>query len=686
MLINTYLKNLNAAHLGITNCFNEKFYFADDADANTSLRVGIGAVAYVQTDGKVLLGGIDATSGFKNLRRFNPNGTEDASFVTEDFGGANDGYVRDVYEQSDGKLVVVGHFSNLNGNNVGRICRLNSDGTIDVTYDPSTTYNYGFDGPAFAVHVLPNLSALVCGQFSQHNTGNTVDHLIKLDEQGQEDTAFTTNWLTNGINDVIQDLHVQSDGKVILGGNFPEHIHRINADGTEDTDFSDTIGTGFNGRVYSVDQQDDGKIIVGGWFTEFNGSPCNPGVVRLNSDGSLDASFETEGTGLVNTNDTSVNVQYVNVQPDQKILVGGWFNEYNGQRQGHIIRFNSDGTKDVSFDTGSGFNDDTGSGAGGVSPDGRVQKITYDIHGNIYVVGRFTSYNRATRYNYAKLSNSGELLDFHVPLSYQQWGINDGNNDMYDGGNFINTNLTQDYNTAKEDGVDPVLSVPSTHTQAYDTDIDPFEDLSSPYGYNYQPKPSDGKVLNGTSYFGSGSYYFTNMYPGMFVMVATNVNVSEFSITGDLGSDGSATDTSLIYPIKSHGKLYSVFFKTNYDGGDPSVNHFIIVPGKSDGILHLYDTTGEYDDHCIQNIENVRQIFYILVSKGSAERLSDLEVKNLTQIFLDTVTFPAETCNYSACVDASKVGFICSRQNCKCVEMRFINNAYVPAVTVCSQL
>lgn len=76
MLINTYLKNLNAAHLGITNCFNEKFYFADDADANTSLRVGIGAVAYVQTDGKVLLGGIDATSGFKNLRRFNPNGTE----------------------------------------------------------------------------------------------------------------------------------------------------------------------------------------------------------------------------------------------------------------------------------------------------------------------------------------------------------------------------------------------------------------------------------------------------------------------------------------------------------------------------------------------------------------------------------------------------------------------------------
>ncbi len=678
------LAKLNNGYNSITNCFTNKFFFTDDADNTTSQRVGIGAVAYIQSDNKVLLGGMSSTTGDRNLRRFNTNGTEDTGFITEDFGGANFGYVRDVQQQSDGKLIVVGHFSNLNGNNIGRICRLNVDGSIDLTYDPSTSFNFGFDGPAFAIHVLPNLDALICGQFSQHNSGNTVDHLIKLNEQGQENTAFTANWLTNGINDVIQDLAVQTDGKIVLGGDFPRSIHRINADGTEDTDFTDVIGTGFNGRVYSVDIQLDEKIIVGGWFTEFNGNPCNPGVVRLNTDGSLDTTFETEGTGLVNTNDNSVNVQYVFVQRDQKILVGGWFNEYNGERQGHIIRFNSDGTKDTSFDVGTGFNDDTDSGEGNISPDGRVQKINVDIYGNIYVVGRFTSFKRATRYNYAKLSPSGDLLDFHVPITYSQWGINDGNNDMYDGGNYINTDLTQIYDNAKEDNVDPQLSIPSTHTQAYNTDVDSFADDSSPYGYTYLPKPNDGKIMNGDSYFGSGSSYFTNMYPGMSVLVASNIHISEFSITGNIGSDGSAIDVVTIYPILSHGILYSVFFKTNYDGnGDPSINHLIIVPGQAQGITQLYDSTGSYDDHCIQNIDHVRELYYILVSKGDSDRLSDDEVRTLAQKFLDIVTEPVALCNYNICVDLNKKGYVCEANNCSCEPMKKFKNAYLPAITVC---
>jgi len=684
--LNRALQKLNGGYQSITNCFSDVYYFSDDADSTTSLRVGIGAVAYVQSDGKVLLGGMDSTTGTKNLRRFNKNGTEDASFVTENFGGANHGYVRDVYEQSDGKLIVVGHFSNIDANNVGRICRLNADGSIDLTYDPSTSTNYGFDGPAFAVHVLPNLDSLICGQFSNHNTGHVVNHLIKLDEQGQENTDFTTNWLTNGIDDVIQDLHVQDDGKIVLGGNFAKYIHRINGDGTEDTDFSDVIGSGFNQRVYSVDQQDDGKIIVGGWFTQFNGSPCNPGIVRLNTDGTLDDTFVTEGTGLLNNNDSSVNVQYVYVQQDQKILAGGWFNEYDGERQGHIIRFNSDGTKDTSFDIGTGFNDDTDSGEGEISPDGRVQKIDVDIYGNIYVVGRFTSYNKATRFNYAKLNAYGKLLNFHVPVTFSQWGIEDGNNDMFDGGNYINTNLTQLYDNIKEDDVDSQLSIPSTHTQSYSVDYSDYYDPESPYEYTYLPEPNDGKILNGDAYFGSGSRYFTNMYPGMFVLVASNIHISEFSITGDVGSDGSATDSTIIYPIKSNNVLYSVFFKTNFDGGDPSINHFIIVPGKTDGITQLYDNTGSYDDHCIQNIDNVREIYYILVSKGNSDRITNEEAKTFAQKFLDIVTEPFPACNYNACSDINKQGYVCAKKKCACTGMALFKNAYLPSITACSKL
>lgn len=672
------LANLNNNFQKITNTYSNKFYFTDDFSETTAIRTGIGSVAYVQPDGKIILGGVDLTTGEKNLRRFLPNGKEDTDFVTDSFGGSNDGYVRDVEVQADGKILVAGHFTNIGNYNVGRICRLNPDGSTDTSYDPSTSVDFGFDGPAFAFHVFPNNYTLVCGQFSNHNLGHVVNHLIRLDENGQEDTTFTTNWLTNDIDDVIQDLVVQSDEKIVLVGIFPRHIHRINSDGTEDTDFTVTIGTGFNARCYSISQQEDGKFIVGGWFTEYNGTPCNPGIVRLNHDGTLDETFTTEGSGLNNTDDSSLNVQYVYVQRDQKILAGGWFNEYDGQRQGHIIRFNSDGTKDTTFETEDGFGDD------GDEDGARVQKIVVDRYENIYVSGRFSRYNRATRYDYAKLGMNGELLDFSVPVTTETWGISDGRNDMYDGGNYLNTNLTQLYSTITGNDVVANLSIPSTHTQAFITDNNDFEDQESPYGYSYLPKPNDGKIMPGDSYFGSGSSYFTNMYPGMFVLVATNIHISEFSITGNLGSDGSATDVGIIYPIKSHGGLYSVFFKTNYDGdGDPSVNHLIMVPGPANGITHLYDTTGQNDDHCIQNIDHVRELYYVLVSKGNSDRLSDEEAKNLAQKFLDIVVEPTTNCDYNICSNLNQKGFFCAANNCSCQKMKKFKTAYLPSITVC---
>ena len=104
-------------------------------------------------------------------------------------------------------------------------------------------------------------------------------------------------------------------------------------------------------------------------------------------------------------------------------------------------------------------------------------------------------------------------------------GIEDGGDDMYDSGNFMNTNLTQNWDDIKEGEIDddgPLAqaSIPYTHTQADNEDGD----------NEYYNPPMDGSVKPGDSYFGSGSKYFTNMYPGLFLMISDKISISEFNI------------------------------------------------------------------------------------------------------------------------------------------------------------
>ena len=97
------------------------------------------------------------------------------------------------------------------------------------------------------------------------------------------------------------------------------------------------IGTGFNGIVYTIDIQSDGKILVGGNSTLYNGTTSNS-IIRLNSNGSIDTSFNI-GTGFFNG-----GVYTIYIQLDGKILVGGYFTTYNGTTSNRIIRLNSNGS------------------------------------------------------------------------------------------------------------------------------------------------------------------------------------------------------------------------------------------------------------------------------------------------------------------------------------------------------
>jgi uncharacterized delta-60 repeat protein len=306
----------------------------------------------VQADGKILAGGsfsIFDGSGRFNISRLYPNGLLDTNFDP----GAND-LARALVMQADGKILAGGSFTTLGGGGLGtttrsRIGRLNPDGTLDASFNP------GANSIVLALAVQEDGKILVGGDFTGLGGGMglmTRNRIGRLNADGTVDTAFNP-----GANDRVRVLVVQPDGKILVGGDFTgfngmppvvrNRLARLNADGTVDTTFNPDA----NNSVLSLAVQADGKILVGGNFTGFNGMPpvVRNHLARLNSDGTLDASFNPGANGAVYA---------LAVQPDGKILVSGNFITLGGGGVGtttrnRIGRLNPDGTLDSTFNPGT---------------------------------------------------------------------------------------------------------------------------------------------------------------------------------------------------------------------------------------------------------------------------------------------------------------------------------------------
>jgi hypothetical protein len=624
--INSILSNLNTGYEQVTDLIPDKRVFVDDFDVAKNeydAYVGgnepIGNRFIALSSGKYLWVGIDGAANddeARNVRRYNTDFTLDETFTAPVFSDGDGGFVVDVVELSDGKLVIVGNFTTVNGTSVGRIARLNANGSLDSSFNFE---GVGFDNTVSVLKLLSDGSFLAGGLFSTCN-GTSVSRLVKLNSNGSLNTSFSDNVT---LDDDVFTIHVLSSGKVYVGGNFTNRLIELNSDGTTDETFD--VGTGFNNMVTSIKVDSNNKVIVGGSFDEYDGSPCSRGIVRLNTNGTLDSGFETEGAGL-NYNNGGV-VQCLAIQSDGKIVVGGSFDQYDGNRQGLIIRFNTDGTKDSTFVTGYGFGDD------GPNDGQRVLDILLN-NNKIICVGGLYNYGGKALYGFAKLGSTGSL-DPERLFRYVSFGINDGGNDMYDDGNFINTNLTQLFEDISGNNVEELLSVPNTHSAAIDEDD--LEDEGSPV---YEPA-MDGQVMSGVGYFGDNSSYFTNYYPGMYVMVANNINIEEFSISGDVGSDDNTENESTMLVVYE-GATYTVFVKVNREssgggeGSDPSVNHMIIVPGESEGLTQVINDNGDdWDDHCIRGLTGRNAIAYILVARETGDYLDYEDAEAIVVKFLE---------------------------------------------------
>src|SRR5262249_47711501 len=145
-----------------------------------------------------------------NLGRLNPNGTLDGSFNP-----APEADVLSLAVQADGKILVGGWFTGLGGQPRSRIGRLNVNGTLDTSFNPGATYD-----PSPNVTRVESLAVqadgriLVGGWFTTLG-GRPRNHLARLKADGTLDTDFNP-----GADSDVLTLAVQADKKIMLGGNF----------------------------------------------------------------------------------------------------------------------------------------------------------------------------------------------------------------------------------------------------------------------------------------------------------------------------------------------------------------------------------------------------------------------------------------------------------------------------------
>ncbi|MEL0587155.1 MAG: tandem-95 repeat protein [Candidatus Thiodiazotropha sp. (ex. Lucinoma kazani)] len=368
--------NLGTVNVDIGTVNNAPDFGDGDADGIVTTPIGSGdddgTSVTVQADGKILVAGY-SHNGSNNdfaLTRYNADGSLDTSFgggdgiVTTAVGSNNDNAFS-VAVQTDGKILV-GGYSRIGGNYDFALTRYNADGTLDTSFgggDGIVTTGVGtLDAYANDITVQTDGKILVAGE--SYN-GSDIDFtLIRYNTNGTLDTGFgggdgiVTTDVGSGF-DQGRSVTVQADGKILVGGYADIGIAkdfaltRYNTDGTLDTSFGggDGIVTTTVGPAadygQSVTVQADGKILVAG--DTYNGSNYDFAVTRYNTDGTLDTSFG--GDGIVTT-DLGAGHDFgfgVTTQTDGKILVAG-YGDIGPNKDFALVRYNSDGTLDTSFD------------------------------------------------------------------------------------------------------------------------------------------------------------------------------------------------------------------------------------------------------------------------------------------------------------------------------------------------
>ena len=343
----------------------------------------------LQADGKLVVGGgITQYNGtpVNMIFRVNTNGSIDNTF---NIGTGANNTVRTIFLQSDGTLLVGGDFTYMNGQPRKYFVKLQSNGAVDNSFAPLPGANLYVN----KVAIQADQKIILGGRFTSLN--NTAKRYIgRMNADGSVDNSFDAGTLAEA---QVYDIAIQSTGKIIFASQYtlpgPEQVclKRLNADGTEDNTYN-AGRINFSGSITKLLRLADDKIMVAGGYTNLvtasNPSLFRNALARINADGTIDAGFT-----LVSSPNNPVTEMAV--QPDGKLIIFGGFTNIAGGK--NFVRLHTDGSVDNSFNTGTGF-----------AP-GSVSDIIVQPDGKIIVGGNFTSYNGTTHNSIVRLLEDGTV-------------------------------------------------------------------------------------------------------------------------------------------------------------------------------------------------------------------------------------------------------------------------------------
>jgi len=347
LLVLAMLMKVNIATYGQAGKIDSTFLVSNE---NHTAAFSVSCAA-IQSDGKIIVGG--KFKKFNNLRRrkvlrLHVDGSIDTTFAV---GYKINRTVNTIAILKDGKIIVGGSFLKYNGQRANCIVKLNSDGSIDKTF--LTGRGFGANDEIKLVRIQDDGKILLQGNFSYYNSYKSCG-IVRLWPNGTVDSSFKGKTLCNVECTMINDMVLQDNGKIIIAGNFWEYdkvrgkgIARLNTDGSLDKSFlSDGLLGIANGSISAVAIQKDGKLIIGGSFTRFAGTKVRY-LIRMNDDGSLDSTFAP----IYGPNSF---IEMLVIQEDGKIVIGT-LKRYNKEKVNYLARIFPDGTLDSSFKTNEGF-------------------------------------------------------------------------------------------------------------------------------------------------------------------------------------------------------------------------------------------------------------------------------------------------------------------------------------------
>jgi len=357
----------------------------------------------LQADGKILVGGAFNTAGpvlRRDIMRLNTDGSLDASFNISGSGQSSGGTVRDIFVAADGKITIGGNYSvvvNSPSATRANVVRFFSDGTLDTAFNSQVPQSPGTNG-VFDVFVQADGKTIVSYQYQNGNTGV----VYRLNSNGSID-------FSRAIRGLVVSAAVQADGKILLGGGFdqvdgfpiPYGLIRLTADGNIDTSFNIT-NSGASGSVNDIEILPNGKIVIGGSFQSYNGA-ARMNVGLLNTDGSLDNSAYNYTGSPRAANDLAV-------QSDGRVVIVSFAssNDISGVLTQPIARLNTDGSVDASLQP---F----------VSNTGRGSKVFVQPDGKILIGGYFSHVGTSSRYiDMARLNADGTVDSTFMPSYYDE--------------------------------------------------------------------------------------------------------------------------------------------------------------------------------------------------------------------------------------------------------------------------